>query len=155
MHQAERPQSTQRPTTSRRPGTGATVARVILLVLIALFVLGAGAQFYLAGLSIFDTPAHWSDHANLGHGLGMLPWFLWIPAALGRAGWKVIAGTVLLFVLFEAQYAFIEAGNAFVHALHPLNGALIFALAVWIAVATARLLMRDRAVATVVTPGAP
>ena len=73
--------ATESPSTTRL----VVGSRYVLLTLALLFVAGAGAQFFLAGLSLFDTPSHWAEHANLGHKLGIVPWFLWIPAVLGRA----------------------------------------------------------------------
>lgn len=109
-----------------------TGARWVLLALAALFTLGAFAQFFLVGISYFDNPVRWKDHANLGHILGLLPYVMWIPAVLGRTGARVILGTLLLFVLFMAQYAFIEVDNTTMHAFHPLNGAVMLVLAFWL-----------------------
>jgi hypothetical protein len=130
--------ATESPSTTRL----VVGSRYVLLTLALLFVAGAGAQFFLAGLSLFDTPSHWAEHANLGHKLGIVPWFLWIPAVLGRAGWRLILGTAMLFVLFEAQYGFIESGKPYAQALHPLNGAIMFAIALWIGLRTVALLRR-------------
>ena len=123
-------------------GGGTIAARVVLLALTALFVAGAAMQFFLAGLSLFDDPSRWADHASLGHVLGLIPWVLWIPAVLGRTGWRLIAGSLLLMVLFMAQYAFIESGTPSAQALHPLNGAVMFALALWMCTRTVGLLRR-------------
>lgn len=120
-------------TTMPRERSGlVTGARWVLLALAALFILGAFAQFFLVGVSYFDDPVRWKDHANLGHMLGLLPYVMWIPAVLGRAGTRVILGTLLLFVLFLAQYAFIEIDNTMAHAFHPLNGAVMLVLAFWL-----------------------
>lgn len=134
--------------TSTRPARSGLVtgARWALLALAGLFVLGAFAQFFLVGVSFFDDATRWSDHANLGHMLGLLPYVMWIPAALGRAGARVILGTLLLFVLFMAQYAFIEIDNSTAHAFHPLNGAVMLVLAFWIT-QRALALVRGREVA--------
>ena len=109
-----------------------TGARWVLVALAGLFTLGALAQFFLVGISYFDNPVRWKTHANLGHMLGLLPYVMWIPAVLGRAGTRVILGTLLLFVLFLAQYAFIEIDNTMAHAFHPLNGAVMLVLAFWL-----------------------
>lgn len=125
-------------------GGGTTLARAIVLLLAVIFVVGALAQFFLAGLSIFDSPSHWSDHETVGHIIGEAAFVAWIPAALGRSGVRLIAGTVLLTLLMTAQYAFVNAGAASIQALHALNGALLFALSLWIAVASLRLLLGAR-----------
>lgn len=104
-------------------------SRYLLLVCAFLFVAGALGQFFLAGLSVFDSPLHWADHENLGHTLGLLGRIIWLPAAVGRVGWKLIVGSLALAVLFEAHYAFVEIDEPYVQALHPLNGVVLFALA--------------------------
>ena len=109
-----------------------TGARWALAALAALFTAGAFAQFFLVGISFFDDPVRWKDHANLGHVLGLLPYVMWIPAVLGRAGTRVILGTLLLFVLFMAQYAFINVESGVANAMHPLNGSVMLVLAFWL-----------------------
>ncbi len=120
-------------TTMAHEGSGlVTGARWVLMALAALFTLGAFTQFFLVGVSYFDNPVRWKDHVDLGHILGLLPYVMWIPAVLGRTGTRVIVGTLLLFVLFMAQYAFIEVDNTTMHAFHPLNGAVMLVLAFWL-----------------------
>jgi hypothetical protein len=38
----------------------------------------------------------------------------------------------MLYVLFMAQYGFINAGTGTIRALHPLNGTLLLLLGAWI-----------------------
>jgi hypothetical protein len=60
---------------------------------------------------------------------------------LGRAGRGVILGALMLYVLFMAQYAFINVDSGTMRALHPLNGTFLLLLGAWItqlAVALAR-----------------
>lgn len=118
-------------TTTRRGG-GVALARWILLLLAGLFTLGALAQFFLVGLSMFEDGARWQDHRTLGHILGLLPYVTWIPAVLGRAGRGVILGALMLYVLFMAQYGFINAGAGTLRALHPLNGTFLLLLGAWV-----------------------
>lgn len=132
-------------TTVRQDRSGlVTGARWVLLALVTLFTLGAFTQFFLVGISYFDNPVRWKDHANLGHILGLLPYVMWIPAVLGRTGVRVIIGTLLLFVLFMAQYAFIEIDNSIVNAFHPLNGAVMLVLAFWLVQRTWALVSGER-----------
>ena len=119
-------------TVASSPGKLAVWSRYVLCVLAALFMAGAVGQFFLAGLAVFDSPLRWSDHRDLGHTLDPIALVIWIPAALSRVGWRLVVGTVLLVVLFQAQYAFVEIDEPYVQALHPLNGAVLFALSLWI-----------------------
>ena len=120
-------------TTMSQPRSGlVTGPRWALVALAGLFTLGAFAQFFLVGISYFDNPVRWKDHADLGNVLGLLTYIIWIPAVLGRAGMRVILGSFLLFVLFMAQHAFMEIDNSMVNALHPLNGSILLVLGFWI-----------------------
>lgn len=119
------------------------VSRYAVLSLAFLFTAGALGQFFLVGLSIFDNAVHWADHARLGHWLGIIARLVWIPALLGGVGRRMVVATIVLAVLFEAQYGFVEFDNPTVQALHPMNGALMFGLSTWI-VARAFALVRSR-----------
>ena len=120
-------------TTAAPPLSGLAIwSRYLLLALAGLFVAGAVGQFFLAGLAVFDSPLRWTDHRDLGHSLDLVAMVIWIPAAAGRVGWRLIIGSVLLVVLFKAQYAFVGLDEPYVQALHPLNGAVVFALSLWI-----------------------
>lgn len=136
----ERRQQATRESTRR---LRVAVPRFAFLSLAFLFTAGALGQFFLAGLSIFDNGVHWADHARLGHWLGIVARLIWIPALLGRVGRRMVVATILLAVLFEAQYGFVEFDNPTVQALHPMNGALMFGLSTWI-VARAFALVRPR-----------
>ena len=129
-------------TTQTRTGL-ITGSRWVLLILAALFTLGAFGQFFLVGVSFFDDAARWKDHETLGHIIGIVPWVMWIPAVLGRAGRRLILATVALFVLFEAQYAFINVDNTMMRALHPLNGSILLVLGWWISQRSLRLVREN------------
>lgn len=103
-------------------------SRWALVVLATLFTLGAFGQFFLVGLSFFDDSARWNDRATLGRSIGLLTWVMWIPAIVGRTAPGVIGATILLLILFEAQYAFINVDNTVANALHPLNGSMLLVL---------------------------
>ena len=126
-------------------GGGARVARYVLLVAIWLFVLGAFAQFFLVGLGMFDSGERWKDHETLGHVIGEIAFLAWIPAALGRAGRRLVLAAIGLGVLFLGQYLFINNDEGVVKALHPVNGALMLALALWIAMQALRLVRPEPA----------
>ncbi|HYH11390.1 MAG TPA: DUF6220 domain-containing protein [Thermomicrobiales bacterium] len=109
-----------------------TGSRWMLVILAALFTLGAFTQFFLVGVSFFDDASRWNDHATFGAFLGLLTYFLWIPAVLGKTGARVIIATVALLILFGAQHASISIDNTMVNALHPLNGSILLVLGWWV-----------------------
>jgi hypothetical protein len=118
-------------TTTRRGG-GVALARWSLVLLAGLFTLGALTQFFLVGLSMFEDGARWQDHKSFGSVLGLLTYMIWIPAVLGRAGRGVIFASLMLYILFMAQYAFINVDSGAVKALHPLNGTFLLLLGAWL-----------------------
>lgn len=120
-------------------------SRSVLLVLAAVLTAGALGQFFLAGLSVFDTPRHWTSHATFGSVLGLVANVAWNPAALGRVGWRLVVGSLLLPVLFTLQHALVALDQPFVQALHPLNGACLFALSLLITGRTGALVRRGSA----------
>ena len=63
-------------------------------------------------------------------------------AALARAGAGPIIGSIMLIVLFYAQYAFINIDEPVVQALHPVNGTLLLILSFWLASRAFALLRR-------------
>lgn len=128
-----------RMTTTGESSGLVTGARWTLVVLSVLFTAGALAQFFLVGLSMFEDGARWNDHKTLGHILGLLPYVMWIPAVLGKAGSRIVLGTLMLFVLFMAQYAFINGDSGIVKALHPLNGTVLLLLGHWLVQRSIRL----------------
>ena len=134
--------TTSTPKLHKHEPTRVIVARAIVCGLALVFSIGALTQFFLVGLSMFDDPGHWLDHKNVGHGLGIIARLIWIPALLGRMGRSPTIATIALAIMFEAQYGFIEFDNATVKALHPVNGAVLFALATWITGQTFALLRR-------------
>jgi hypothetical protein len=110
-----------------------SIARWVLATLALLFTAGAFGQFFLVGLSMFDDGSRWQDHKTLGHIIGLIPYVMWIPAVLGKAGRGLVLQTLMLFVLYMAQYGFINADSSIANALHPLNGSLLLVLGVAIA----------------------
>jgi hypothetical protein len=119
-------------TTHDRSGL-VTGARWALAILALLFTAGAFGQFFLVGLSMFDDASRWQNHKTLGHMIGLLPYVMWIPAVLGRVGRDLVLHTLMLFILYMAQYGFINADSSIANALHPLNGSLLLVLGVMIA----------------------
>lgn len=121
-----------------------TAARGLLLALSFVFFAGAVVQFFLAGLSVFDTPLRWEDHRSLGHVLGLIPYVLWIPAVLGRVGVKFIVGSLALFFLYMAQYAFVNIEEPVVQALHPVNGVVMLLISFMIVRGTFEVMRQAR-----------
>lgn len=126
-------------------GRVAGVARAALLALAAVLTAGALAQFFLAGLGVFDAPGYWTAHEALGSALGLVAFVAWIPALLGGVGRRVTGATLLLPALYTLQHVFPHLEPAWLRALHPLNGACLFALSLWLGVRALGLLQRTTA----------
>lgn len=131
-----------------RPAAAATIgglarsARYLALVLAVVLTAGALGQFFLAGLNVFDAPRSWSGHIALGSSLGLVAYVVWIPVVVGRLGRRMLLGATLLPVLFTLQHVFPAMDQAAVRALHPVNGALILVVSLWLALRTGERLRR-------------
>jgi hypothetical protein len=95
-------------------------------------------QVYLAGLGVFAGSGNFTTHSGFGYLVGLLTLVLIVLAALARLPRRVIGASVLLLVLFALQSVFIalwksNPPNGALAALHPLNGFLIFLVAVAVA----------------------
>ena len=131
-------------TTPADVGGLAKGARWAFLGIVAVLTVMALGQFLLVGVFTFEDPAVRLDHANMGHIFGMLTYLVWIPAALGKMGRKIITGSVVLLVIAHLQYAFIEADSGMVNALHALNGSLILLNCFWLVLAASGMIRRGR-----------
>lgn len=116
---------------THHPSTRTKTMRIVFLGITLLLSGLALTQFFLVGLSLFESATHWLDHRNVGHVFGLVTYIVWIPAVLGKTGWKLIGASVVLVVMAHLQYAFIGIDSGVVNALHPLNGSLILALSLW------------------------
>lgn len=93
------------------------------------FAVGGAMQAFLAGYGLAELGGQGLDyHVNFAHVIEFLPVLILAAGFIGADNRTGIVGVVLL-VLFQAQYAFIQAGGPFVHALHPLNGVVMVVLA--------------------------
>lgn len=111
------------------------------MVVLTAMVLG---QFFLVGLFTFDDPARRLDHANLGHAIGLITYVHWILPVLGRMGWKVITGSVVLFVTAHLQYMFMDFDSGVMNAMHALNGSLVLLNTAWLTAATIGMIRGKR-----------
>ncbi|MGH3048823.1 MAG: DUF6220 domain-containing protein, partial [Gaiellaceae bacterium] len=111
--------------------------------LVALFLVGVVAQFFLAGLGVFRTQHQastgtavtdsrfgddFSAHVTLGHILLIGGGIVFLAAFAGRLGRRRILLTLALPVLVELQSVFANAGPSAFRALHPVNGTLILGI---------------------------
>ena len=103
-----------------------------------LFAACCAIQVYLAGLGVFASGSSFITHRDFGYVFGLLTLALIVLAILGRVGRRVIIASILLLALFALQSVFIvlwksNPPSPGLAALHPLNGFLIFAIAVAVA----------------------
>lgn len=103
-----------------------------------LFAACCAIQVYLAGLGVFAGPANFNTHSGFGYLFGLLTLVLIGLALVGRAPRRIVGASILLLVLFALQSVFIllwksSPPNTALAALHPLNGFVIFFVAVALA----------------------
>jgi hypothetical protein len=135
-------------TTSTAPATGVThYARIALIAVAMLFLLGGLVQFFLAGWSVFDPadgPEHWEDHVNFGRMIGFLAYLMPILAIIGRAGMPRIGHALVVAILFVVQSFLANIDTGWIAAFHPLNGLLLMGAASSLAARTRELVQADR-----------
>jgi Family of unknown function (DUF6220) len=98
----------------------------------SLFFVGVLVQVFLAGLAVVARRAGWSNHIDLGHGLGiplLLMLFVMFPARLpSNVKWL----SALLFGVYFVQadvVIFMRDSLPYVSALHPVLALFDFLLA--------------------------
>jgi Family of unknown function (DUF6220) len=109
-----------------------------------LFAAAVVVQVFLAGLSLFDSAAHWADHRTFGSSIAPIPTGIVLLAALGRLPARLIGLALLLFFLYGAQFALAHAGTGYVAALHPVNALVLLGLSIALARRAGRLAAPDR-----------
>jgi hypothetical protein len=116
-------------------------ARRALPIVCALFLFGLLGQIYLAGMGVFDGPASFITHRNVGYTLGMITLVILILAIVARPGRLVLGLSVLLLIQFALQSLFVavRVDSPAIAALHPVNGVLIILVVAVITVRTWRI----------------
>src|SRR6266508_5774535 len=79
-------------------------SRLAVVALAWLFAAGVVVQVFLVGLSVFESAAHWENHAAFGRWLGLIPLPLILVALVGRLPLSLVAMAGALLVLYGVQY---------------------------------------------------
>ena len=112
-----------------------SMARTVYVVVAWVFVFGVAVQVFLAGLGVFDSPASFATHRDVGYILSAVPILLLIVGLLAGLGPRPAVLAAVVFGLFILQSVFVAMRDTSpaIAALHPVNGFLIGLLAVVIA----------------------
>lgn len=121
---ARRQASPSEPTRGRN-------SRIAFAILAWLLIACVAVQVYLAGIGVFE--GRWSDHLNFVHIFEYVPIIMLILSLTGRMRHRVRWLSFAAFAMIWLQYAFVEMDTPAVQALHPVNGMLIFGVAVLLA----------------------
>ena len=108
-------------------------SRIAFTALAWLLVVCVLVQVFLAGLIVFESGDYIEDHQTFVHFFEFVPWIMLLTVFIGGLGRTLAIHSFLLGMLIGLQYAFAEAGNGNIGALHAVNALLIF----WLAIATA------------------
>lgn len=110
--------------------------------LIAVFTIGTPLMFYLAGAGVFgakdegfEAAKSFDPHAAVGTLLTLVVLLALIAAAIARPGRNLVRSTGLLFLLMVVQNVLGATGadaRWVMGGLHPLNGVLITATALYV-----------------------
>jgi hypothetical protein len=112
-----------------------SLARVALMSVAWLFVACILAQLFLAGLGVFRAAADFATHRDFGYAFGWLTLVLLVLALAARAPRVQVGLSAVLLVQFALQSVFIalRRDSPELAALHPLNGAIMLAVALVLA----------------------
>jgi len=118
----------------------------VYLIISWMFAACIAAQIALAGLAIFTDSAYWRGHIQFVHVFEYLPLLAAAIALIGKIRGGLRWWPFGMLVLIAFQYATAEmALGRMAAAFHPLIAALLFLIAVHIAVkATTAVRRRDR-----------
>lgn len=123
----------QSPTASR---TGAvSVGRTIHAAAAVLLPVGLAIQVFLAGLGVFDSPASFVTHRDVGYTLSIVPLVLIVVGLVARVPRRLTFMALAIGLLFIGQSLLVamRADAPAIAALHPVNGFLITVLALVLA----------------------
>lgn len=96
--------------------------------LTALYLCGLVIQVFLAGYGLQDLGANGMEyHVAFAHVIEIVPLLLILVGFLGADRMAGVMG-IVLFVLFQLQYAFVAASSDILRAMHPVNAVVMAGL---------------------------
>ncbi len=125
------------------PVTGRVrTGRALFFGIAVIFAISVTLQVFLAGLSVFVDPIHWTKHTIFVHFIEFIPILMLIAGFLGRVGrallWQSFALLALIFVMyFTANFASVVGEVA---ALHPVIALVLFWLSLRVSFKAWRLM---------------
>jgi hypothetical protein len=117
-----------------------------------LYLLAVVVQVFLAGLGVFDGPLNWPTHIEFGYAMGLILPVLLVLGLLARVPRSTLLWLVALLVDYIVQSALpnLRDVSPYLAALHPVNGLLIFAIALVHALRARELIRAHQRPATLV-----
>lgn len=128
-------------TTTQSPSSSQIViwSRVAVIATAWLFAAGGVVQVFLAGLSVFDSPAYWGDHVSAGRMIGVLAYLLPVLALVGRIGRRRTVLAFLVTALYILQLILANLNAPALAALHAVNALALIGLSVQVGIQTLKL----------------
>ena len=114
-------------------------SRIVFAGLAWMLVVCVLVQVFLAGLIVFESGEYIEDHTTFVHVFEFVPWIMLLIVFIGGLGRSLAIHAFVIGILIGLQYAFAEAENGTVGALHAVNALLIF----WLTIATALRVTRQ------------
>jgi hypothetical protein len=92
-------------------------------------------QVWLAGRGVFESPAVFVTHRDVGYAISFGPLVLLVLGFLGGMGRRVaiMAAVILGLVILQSVFVALRSSSPAIAALHPVNGFLILLVAVMLA----------------------
>ncbi|RAV20700.1 DUF6220 domain-containing protein [Paenibacillus contaminans] len=107
---------------------------ISFVVLAIAFALSVAIQVFLAGMSVFMNPIHWSKHVSFVHIFEYLPLLMLMFGFVGRLQAKLLWQSAVCFALIIVMYftANVISVAPVAAAFHPVAALVLFGLAVLI-----------------------
>jgi hypothetical protein len=109
--------------------------RLTYIGLAWIFLACVVVQFFLAGLGVFVGAAQFEVHRGFGYLFGWLTVIMLVVALAGRLGrrWVLLPAVLLVLFFMQSVFVLLRDDYPFFAALHPVNGLIIFAIAMHVA----------------------
>lgn len=117
-----------------QPNKKGRFAGIVFVILAIAFALSVTIQVFLAGMSVFVNPIHWSKHVIFVHFIEFVPLLMLLFGFIGRLQAKLLWQSASCFALIFVMYftANIISVAPVAAAFHPVAALVLFGLAVLI-----------------------
>jgi plastocyanin len=115
----------------------ARLARAVFALLAWLFLISVVLQVLFAGMGVLVDSRYWDWHRTLGSTISLPPLVMLVAGLVGRLPGRMVALSLLAYVLVASQYVFLwlmpAIGLPMLRALHAVNALAFFWVGLYLA----------------------